>query len=193
MDESNNVFSGYLILVVGNSGSGKDSIIKGSVQRIHKSLKKIYTPQRYITRKASETEDNISVTPQEFKKMSQENRFALEWDIYDLSYGIPREIDDWLADGNCVIINVSRTIIDKAKQKYANCKVVFIEVPFEITLKRIMERAREKGQNLEERIERARLNQKFSTADHVIDNSGSLESSINQFILYLKDLNIIGK
>ena len=191
MDESNIFFTGYLILVVGNSGSGKDTIIKESVQRIQKPLKKIYTPRRYITRIPSETEDNISVTLDKFRKMSQEAQFSLEWHIYDLSYGISREIDDWLKNGDCVIINVSRTIINKAKQKYENCKVVFVEVPFEITLKRIKERARESGKNLEERIERARLNQKLSTADYIIDNSGSLESAINQFLSYLKDLSII--
>ncbi len=178
-------FPGLLVLVVGNSGSGKDSIMKGVKERFPSKLKNIYLTQRIITRPSSKTEDNIAVTPEEFKKMSARDKFALQWHIYGLDYGVPIEIDEQMKKGHPVLVNVSRTIVKKAREIYQNILVVFIEVPFEITLERVKERARESGERLEERIQRARKNQNFPDADIIVDNSGDLENAINQFLNYL--------
>ena len=175
-------FPGLLVLVVGNSGSGKDSIMKGVKERFPSELKSLYLTQRFITRPSSDTEDNISITPEEFKKMSLQGGFGLEWHIYGLDYGVPIEIDDWMKNGHLVLVNVSRSIVKKARDIYQNILVVFIEVPFEITLKRIKERARESGERLEERIQRAKKNQSFPDADFIVDNSGDLEDAINKFL-----------
>ncbi len=178
-------FPGKLVLVVGNSGSGKDSIMKGVKERYPSDLISLYLTQRYITRPYSDTEDNIAVTPEDFKIMSLQGEFVLEWHIYGLDYGVPIEIDEWLKKGHPVLVNVSRSIVKKARKIYQNIVVVFIDVPFEITLKRVKERARESGVRLEERILRARQNQYIPDADFIVDNSGDLEDAINEFLSYL--------
>jgi len=178
-------FPGKLVLVVGNSGSGKDSIIKGVKERYPSDLIKLYLAQRYITRPCSDTEDNIAVTPEVFKIMSLQGEFVLEWYIYGLDYGVHIEIDEWLKKGHPVLVNVSRSIVKKARKIYQNIIVVFIDVPFEISLKRVKERARESGVRLEERILRARQNQDIPDADFIVDNSGDLEDAINEFLSYL--------
>jgi len=43
--------------------------------------------------------------------------------------------------------------VKEACEIYRNLKIIFIEVPFEITLKRLKARARESGKKLEERKE----------------------------------------
>jgi ribose 1,5-bisphosphokinase len=182
-------YPGLLVLIVGNSGSGKDSIMRGVKERFPTKLKPLYLAQRFITRPTSETESNIAISPEEFKKMSSQGKFALEWNIYGLDYGVSIEVDEWLKKGHPVLVNVSRLIVQKAREIYQNIIVVFIEVPFEVTFKRVKERARESGKRLEDRIERAKKNQKFSEADFVVDNSGTLENAINQFLEYL--VNII--
>ena len=178
-------FPGILVLVVGNSGSGKDSIISEVVKRFPSNLKEIHLTQRYIIRPTSETEDNVVITPEIFKEMSLQKKFSLEWHIYDLDYGVPIDIDDWLKKGHPVIVNVSRTIVKKARSIYRNILVVFISVPFDITLKRVKERARESGKLLQDRIQRAKENQTFPEADFIVDNSGELEIAIDQFLSYL--------
>ncbi len=178
-------FPGTLILVVGNSGSGKDSITNGVSEKYPLDLKKIYIVKRYITRPPSETENNYLIGSEEFNEMSKQGEFALQWHIYGLDYGVPIEIEEWLKKGHIVIVNVSRTIINDARKKYKNLKVVFIEVPFETTLQRLKSRERESEQGLKERIERARNNQKFLEADFEIDNSGDLDEAINQFLNYV--------
>jgi len=179
-------FPGLLILVVGNSGSGKDSIMKGVKERFPSELKSLHLTQRYIPRPYSDTEDSIDVQPADFKKLSLQGEFVLKWHIYGLDYGVPIEIDDWLKKGHPVLVNVSRSIVKKARSIYQNILVVFIDVPFEITLKRVKERARESGKRLEERIlRRAKQNQDIPDADFIVDNSGDLEDAINNFLNYL--------
>ena len=178
-------FLGTLFLIIGNSGSGKDSIISGVINKFPSNLKRIYAPKRYINREPSESEKNIAITAENFKEMEEQGKFALSWQIYGLSYGIPIEIEDYLKKGHPVIINVSRNIVKQAKKRYKHIKVVFIEVPFEITLQRIKDRKRESEELLKERIERARKNQKFPEADFTIDNSGRLDDAINSFLTYL--------
>jgi ribose 1,5-bisphosphokinase len=179
---------GYLILVVGNSGSGKDTIIKEVILRNH--TLKLIAPKRYITRNPSVDEDNLFLTEEAYQKKSMQHEFAIEWEIYGLKYGVSIEIDDWLKKGYSVIINVSRNVVEQTKQRYSKCKVVFVEVPFEIILKRILKRGREEKAALEARIERAKQNQKYPKADFVVDNSGKLENAVTQFIKYLNILGI---
>ncbi len=181
-------YPGILILVVGNSGSGKDSIIKGVVEKFPRNKMTIRLAQRYITRPPSEFEGNISISPNEFKEMEEKNLFALNWHIYGLNYGVPIKIDKWLENGDIVLVNVSRTIVEETRKIYKNIKVVFIEVPFEISLKRLKERGRENKQQLNMRIERARKNKSFPAADYVIDNSKDLEYAIKQFLEYIKTI-----
>jgi len=181
-------FPGTLILVVGNSGSGKDSIINGVSEKYPLDLKKVYIVKRYITRPPSKTEDNYFISSEEFNEMGKKGKFALQWHIYGLDYGVSIEIEDWLKNGHTVIVNVSRTIINDTRKKYKNLKVVFIEVPLEFTLQRLKIRERESEQGLKERIERARNNQKFPEADFEIDNSGELDEAINQFLNYVISL-----
>ena len=178
-------FSGTLFLVVGNSGSGKDSIISGAIKKYPAHLKQVFLTKRYITRPASEFEDNYTITEEKFNEMKKNGEFCLYWEIYGLNYGVPMEIEEWLKKGHPVIVNVSRNVVNQAREKYDNLKVIFIEVPFEITLERIKARGREEGVRLRERIERAEKNQKFPDADFVVDNSGELDDAIEQFLRYL--------
>jgi len=178
-------FPGYLFLIVGNSGSGKDSIISEVIEQYPPNLKQPFVVKRYITRSSSEYEDNYSISEETFNKMDSEGKFALKWHIYELDYGIPIEIDNWLKKGHPVIVNVSRTVIDEATKIYKNCKVIFVKVPFEVTVKRIKDRGREEGELLKKRIERARTHQTFPKADYVVDNSGDLADAVSQTLNYI--------
>ena len=181
-------YPGILFLVVGNSGSGKDSIITGAIEKHNKLIQSehiLYSPKRYITRPPSETENNIPLTPEEFEKMDAKGKFALKWYIYGLHYGVPIKIENLLKKVKSVIINVSRTIIPEARETYKNLKVIFVKVPFEITLQRIKNRGRETDEELQKRIQRAKTHQSFPDADFVVDNSGDLEDAIDQFLEYV--------
>ena len=115
--------------------------------------------------------------------MKNDHEFSLTWHIYDLDYGVPKIVENWLSDGNIVIINVSRTIIPQARKKFPDLKVIFVEVPYEITLARIKSRGREaeNDKKFKDRVKRAKENQKFPGADIIIDNSGDLQIAVKIF------------
>ncbi len=175
-----------LFFIVGNSGSGKDSLIQEVIENYPPELKKIKIPKRVITRPPSpETEDYISVDEQAFLEWKNKGEFALTWCIYGLHYGIRKEILDWMAAGHPVIINVSRKIIETARKQFNNLKVIFVYVPFEITASRIKERAREDEDAMQARLERARENQNLPGADFVVDNSGDLKTAAETLLKYI--------
>jgi ribose 1,5-bisphosphokinase len=169
-------FSGVLFLIVGNSGSGKDTLLRWAVEHWPKGLPDLLATQRYITRPSSpETEDFISVSPDEFKDMAEEGAFTLQWTSYGLYYGVPREIEDHLSEGKPVIANVSRDILEEAREKFPNVKVIFVSVPYEILEERITSRGRENDRDMESRLARAQANQELSSADFVVENLGTPE------------------
>ncbi|MHA1519256.1 MAG: hypothetical protein ACTSRK_03645 [Promethearchaeota archaeon] len=176
--------SGVLFLVVGNSGSGKDSVIAGvkSMWNLNNPmLPSIKVPKRFITRPSHESEDFVSITSEDFKIMKDEDKFAFWWHIYELDYGVPASIFDWLKEGSFVLVNVSRNIISQVKYQIPKTQIVFVKVPFEVTKARILSRGRENPDDpvFQARIERARDRQNLPEADIVIDNTGDLEIAVS--------------
>jgi ribose 1,5-bisphosphokinase len=169
--------TGTLIIIVGNSGSGKDSLLKEALAGWPENKAKVKITRRYITRPPHETEPFHSVTPEEFATMKTNNKFCLTWHVYGLDYGVPNEISEWLEQGELVIVNVSRAVIPDARKIFPELKVIFVKVPFEVTLARIKSRARESEDDpvFKQRVDRARNNQDLPGAEFVVDNTGALE------------------
>ena len=177
---------GKLFFIVGNSGSGKDSLVQEVIDMYPPTEKEIKIPVRVITRPPSpETEDYESIDDATFLKWDKEEKFALTWFIYGLHYGIRTEIFEWLELGHPVIINVSRKIIESARKRFKNLKVIFVHVPFEITAARIKDRGREDKEAMQARLERARKNQNLPSADFVVDNSGDLKIAAKTMLDYI--------
>jgi len=180
--------SGYgtLYLLIGNSGAGKDSLIQWVLNQWPKEKVPPYVPKRVITRPPSpETEAFKSVSEEEFHKMAEKGEFSLQWKSYGTYYGVPKAIEAMLAEGRSVLVNVSRQIVEKTHRQFPNVIVIFVRVPFQVTEARIRARGRERGLDLEKRIDRARLNQDYPSADYVIDNSGDLDVAGRQLLLLL--------
>jgi phosphonate metabolism protein PhnN/1,5-bisphosphokinase (PRPP-forming) len=178
--------TGTLILLIGNSGSGKDSLIQWvSDHWPHDRIPPII-PVRVITRPPSpETEAYQSISEEKFQALSKLNAFSLQWKSYGIYYGVKAEIEDYLTQGRSVLVNVSRQIVEDARSRLPRVCVIFVKVPLQITQERIRARGREHGEDLERRLERARNNQEFPTADYQIDNSGDLATAGDQLLKVL--------
>jgi len=135
--------TGRLFLIVGNSGSGKDSLLTEILARWPASVKPIRIPQRYITRPAHDSEMYRSVTTGEFGDLKRKKKFWLTWHVYNTDYGVPTIVLDWLSRGQHVVVNVSREIIPRARRTIPDLKIIFVSVPLEITLQRMRSRRRE--------------------------------------------------
>ncbi|MHA1371784.1 MAG: hypothetical protein ACTSRA_18950, partial [Promethearchaeota archaeon] len=140
----------------------------------------------YITRPASkETEEYFSISVEKFKEMDSKGEFILRWRSYDIYYGVKKDILDDLNQGNIVIVNVSRQIIDDTRKRFPGARIIFVWVPIDLIVKRIKERGRENEDQIAKRIKRAEQNQVLPGADFIIKNTGTIEDAGNALIDYL--------
>jgi ribose 1,5-bisphosphokinase len=145
---------GRLILVVGPSGAGKDTLL-GFAKAACVEDAEIVFPRRVVTREASSSEDNIALAADEFRQALARGDFAMHWEAHGHSYGLPRAIDDDIRAGRSVVVNVSRTVIEAARRAYANVVVVAITAPPQVLAARIQMRARSSDGHSEQRLSRA--------------------------------------
>jgi len=169
---------GRLILVVGPSGAGKDTLINRARAALEGDATFVFA-RRVVTRPSSLWEEHDSLTPQAFAEALAAGRFALAWNAHGLDYGLPREIDEAMAAGRSVVCNVSRRIIAAARQRYAKVKVVYVDAPADVLAARLRSRGRES--DVEHRQQR-RSDFAAPEADIVIDNGGDVATAAANFL-----------
>jgi ribose 1,5-bisphosphokinase len=171
---------GRLILVVGPSGAGKDTILAGAKQALSQNRNIIF-PRRVVTREANSAEDHGILSEAEFERQRDAGAFVLSWQAHGLYYGIPGAIDDDIRAGRVVLCNVSRGIVEAARARYANVTVVLITAPMEVLALRLSGRARESDGPTGHRLRRNDAYPGFA-ADIVIDNSGAADTAVRQLL-----------
>lgn len=173
---------GTLILVVGASGVGKDTLIAAAKAQLA-SDRRYHFPRRVVTREAIvEIEDHDSVTADDFEVLVRDGAFALHWDAHGLRYGVPVSINAALGAGASVVVNVSRKIIGEARATYGKCAVVLIEASVETRAARLAARGRETAGEVSARLQREGEVLTKDTVTTRIDNSGSLDAAVAAFV-----------
>lgn len=165
---------GRLVLVVGPSGAGKDTLI-GLARARCAARSDIVFPARAVTREASQYENNRSVSPDDFAQEAASGAFALWWYAHGHGYGIPKAIDDDLRAGRTVVANVSRGVTSEARGRYANVNVVNVTAPAGVLAERLAARSRSSDGSLAARLSRADRGKDLK-ADVVINNVGAAET-----------------
>ncbi|OLF52617.1 phosphonate metabolism protein/1,5-bisphosphokinase (PRPP-forming) PhnN [Pseudomonas chlororaphis] len=181
---------GRLIYLMGPSGSGKDSLIEAARQPLAQLGCDVV--RRVITRSAESVgEDACGVSAEEFERMERQGAFALCWRANNLVYGIPVQIDDWLASGHNVLVNGSRAYLDQARQRYPDLLAILLTVDVDVLRQRLIGRGRESPAQIEARLKRSSL---FSAGDgsvlggavFLLDNSAGLSVTLEGFLRLLK-------
>ena len=107
--------SGRLILVVGPSGVGKDSLIDEARIAFRDDPRYVFV-RRVVTRKAAaDSEDHDSLDEAAFVEAEKRGLFALTWRAHGLCYGLPMAMRSQLAKGQKVIANISRSVVSQAE------------------------------------------------------------------------------
>lgn len=183
--------TGRLIFLVGPSGSGKDSLIDASREQM--ALAGVEIARRVITRSAeAKGEAAQGVTPEQFDTLRAQGAFAMHWRANGLDYGIPRQVDQWLAAGRAVLVNGSRAYLPEARQRYPDLLAVLVEVKPEVLRQRLLARGRETAEEVEQRLARsARLQAAADPSVHVLDNSSTLEAAVAAFVSLLRDQGVL--
>jgi ribose 1,5-bisphosphokinase len=182
--------AGRLIYLIGPSGSGKDSLLDAAREPM--AARGCRIVRRVITRSAeAKGEAAQAVSVERFDQMQAQGAFALSWSANGLHYGIPNEIDQWLADGHDVLINGSRGHLPQARARYPDLLVVLLSVDQAVLRQRLLARGRESAEEIE-----ARLGRNAQFADELLadvpatngapvillDNSGALEQTVSRML-----------
>jgi ribose 1,5-bisphosphokinase len=173
-----------LVLVVGPSGAGKDTLINATRAAFAGDPRFVF-PRRVVTRQAiAALEDHDSVTPTEFAVQEANGAYALSWEAHGLRYGLPASIEADIAAGRVVVMNGSRAMVAAAKEKFAGTIALLVEASPAVRARRLAGRGRETAAEIE-----ARLAREVGTPlpDAVrIDNSGDVGEGTARFLAALR-------
>jgi ribose 1,5-bisphosphokinase len=144
---------GRLVLVVGPSGAGKDTLLN-LARAACAGNSGIVFPQRLVTREASAAEDNVQLDGEAFPRLLAEGAFTVHWEAHGHRYALARSVEDEVRAGRTVVANVSRTVVDLLRKNYAEVLVVAITAPPEILAARLAARGRGSDGAIEQRLGR---------------------------------------
>jgi ribose 1,5-bisphosphokinase len=176
---------GVLVLVVGPSGAGKDTLLNAA-RAACADDGTICFVRRSVTRHASTSEDHASFSEVEFEKALADGAFSFWWEAHGLKYGVPVSIEAGLAAGLTVVCNVSRNIVAGLRERYPQCCVVLITAPEEVRRARVAARERGSDGDPVKRAKRAAPGIEELRPALVIDNTGSVEEGAATLLGFLR-------
>jgi ribose 1,5-bisphosphokinase len=181
-DHSDAIGPGRLILVVGPSGAGKDTLL-GLAKAACADDRSIVFPRRLITREASASEDNEEVSLGTFQEALARDEYAMQWEAHGHCYALSRAIDGEIRAGHTVVANVSRTIIPEMRRAYADVAVISITAPPNVLAERLAMRSRSSDGKIEHRLSRT---VDEAAPDVTIVNTGSADFHARQLVRAIK-------
>ena len=183
-DQAAAIGPGRLVLVVGPSGAGKDTLL-GLARAACADDRNIVFPRRVITRETSASEENEEVSIGTFQEALTRGEFAMHWEAHGHRYALSRAIDDEIRIGRTIVANVSRTVIGAMCRAYADVVVVSITAPPNVLAERIALRARSSDGKLESRLGRV-VEDASAAPDVTIVNISSAEYHARQLVRAIK-------
>ena len=178
---------GLLVLVVGPSGAGKDTMIAGARARLAGAAAFVF-PRRDITRAPDlGGEDYRPVGRGAFGRRRAAGTYCLDWRANELDYGIPKTIERDLAAGRVVVINVSRTVIERAQALYrGRIRIVLVTAPEAVLARRLRRRGREDAADIADRLARAGAYTVAGDGVVTVTTDRPVEQSIAGFVAALE-------
>jgi ribose 1,5-bisphosphokinase len=183
-EQSAAIGPGRLVLVVGPSGAGKDTLL-GLAKAACAEDPDIVFPRRIITRQASASEDNEEVSAGTFEEALARDQYAMHWQAHGHRYALSRAIDDDIRAGRTVVANVSRTVIVAMRRAYAQVVVVSITAPPNVLAERLAMRGRVSDGRIEQRMART-VDETAAVPDTTLVNTGSAEYHARQLVRVIR-------
>jgi len=183
-DQAAAIGPGRLVLVIGPSGAGKDTLL-GLAKTACADDGNIVFPRRVITREASASEENEEVSIGRFQEALMRGDYAMHWEAHGHRYALPRGIDGEISAGRTIVANVSRTVVGAMRRAYADVAVVSITAPPNVLAERVAMRARSSDGTVENRLRRT-VEDASAAPDVTIVNVGSAEYHARQLVRVIK-------
>jgi ribose 1,5-bisphosphokinase len=172
---------GRLVLVVGPSGAGKDTLMAGARTELADRADIVF-PQRVITRPPHPSERFMSTDETTFEAEAAAGHFALSWSAHGLRYGVPSGIDQSLRAGQTVVVNTSRSVVALARGQYRDVCVVLVTAPEGERARRLAARGRETADGARQRLEITLATAPSCDPDIRIENVGPPDIGIAMLV-----------
>lgn len=141
-----------LVVIVGPSGAGKDSVLASWRERLH--TMPVHFAQRVITRAPDRSEAHEAISAAEFERCAAAGEFATWWAANGLRYAVrwrelrPLQASQW------VVVNGSRAHLGAMRLQAPRLKSVEITADARIRERRLAARGREDTQAVADRLRR---------------------------------------
>lgn len=179
--------TGALILVVGPSGAGKDTLMREAALHLCDEPRYVF-PRRLVTREAhADVEDHVSISRTKFDALVAAGQFCLSWEAHGLGYIIPEEVLRSLDQGKIAVCNVSRSVLGDAQRRFPNCTTIFVDVDDDERARRLAKRGRESVEQVAQRLAHEPPKIPANVDPIIVDNSGSLDDGVARFVQALED------
>ncbi len=168
---------GTMIVVVGPSGAGKDTLIDYAAERLRDQAD-VHFVRRIITRDSDAGGENHEGCSEEtFQRKKVAGEFCVSWSAHGLHYGIPASVKQHLKKGGVAVANGSRSALPHFRAAFPNLKVVVVTARPEILSARLANRGRESMSEIMGRLDRKveAICDSFDVT--TIDNSGEIEEA----------------
>lgn len=170
-----------IILIVGASGVGKDTLIKEAKKDLKKEFNFV---RRYITRKPDKSEKNYFLENSAFELLKENDFFISSWSAHENFYGISKNS----IKNKTNIISISRSKIEDFEKNFKNVYVINITLDEKILKKRLIKRGRESIEEIKKRLDRKY--DKIEAKNLInFENNKSYEDGRKDFIKLLKEIN----
>lgn len=177
---------GVLFLVVGPSGVGKDSLIDGARRLLADDVSYCF-PKRYITRpQDAGGEPHRAVTDEEFDRLEAQGAMMLSWEAHGHRYGIPIAAEEALMSGRAVVVNVSRQVIDEARQAWPPVRILLVTASRGVLAARLAGRGRETEDEIQRRLDRMDAYRVVGDDVCEVVNEDQLDRAIDRIVALLE-------
>jgi ribose 1,5-bisphosphokinase len=179
---------GTLVLVVGPSGAGKDSIIAGAASQLRGEPRFVFA-RRVITRPVEAGgEAHVALSTAGFAAEQARGAFLLHWQAHGLDYGIPAALAADRASGRIIVANVSRAMIKPARARLAPIQVVQVLASPAVLAARLLSRGRESAADIDRRLARVAAALEPAPDMKKVMNDGALDDAVAQFVALLRGI-----
>lgn len=185
----NTSLNARLLVVVGPSGAGKDSLLAWLRTRLP-ATQPVHWTRRTITRTVQAGgEDHESLNEAEFLLVQQAGGFVMHWQANGLHYGIRHLELRPLTQGQWVMLNGSRAHLPDCAQVFPGMTVLHITADVAVLRDRLHKRGRENKEAIEARLRReVKLEVPAGTRLIEVRNNASLELAGEQLLSMLECL-----
>lgn len=176
--------NGLLIVFSGPSGAGKDTILKCLMEKNPNIKLSVSATTRTPRIGEIDGKDYFFIDRNQFSAMEENGDLLESAEYCGNCYGTPRKpIENWIADGNDVVLEIEVQGASQIKNKCPDCVSVFLLPPsLKVLEQRLRDRKTENEESIQKRLDIARTELlEVNHYDYVVIND-TLNSATDEII-----------